>query len=112
MVEGPPGCPSGPSITCSGSTLAGDFGPLHRGPISRPYPTREPLLIGAPRAGSAEPTDGQAIAASSTTIRNCIQCRQETITLYPRYSSTAPAATIARYFVEQVSLRLGRGWSL
>ena len=89
MVEGPPGCPSGPSITCSSSTLAGDFGPLHRGPISRPYPTREPLLIGAPRAGSAEPTDGQAIAASSTTIRNCIQCRQETITLYPRYSTFA-----------------------
>src|SRR5436853_4140211 len=81
MVEGPPGCPSGPSITCSSSTLAGDFGPLHRGPISRPYPTREPLLIGAPRAGSAEPTDGQAIAASGTTIRNCIQCQQETIKL-------------------------------
>ena len=113
MVEGPPGCPSGPSITCSSSTLAGDFGPLHRGPISRPYPTREPLLIGAPRAGSAEPTDGQAIAASSTTIRNCIQCRQETITLYPRYSTFAQhlLRLIARHFVEQVSLRLGRGWS-
>ena len=89
MVEGPPGCPSGPSITCSSSTLAGDFGPLHRGPISRPYPTREPLLIGAPRAGSAEPTDGQAIAASDTTIRSCIQCQQETINLCPRYSTFA-----------------------
>jgi hypothetical protein len=89
MVEGLPGCPSGPSITCSSSTLAGDFGPLHRGPISRPYPTREPLLIGAPRAGSAEPTDGQAIAASDTTIRNCIQCQQETIKLRPRYSTFA-----------------------
>jgi hypothetical protein len=41
MVEGPPGYPGGPSITCSSSTLAGDFGPLHRGPISRPYPTRD-----------------------------------------------------------------------
>ena len=89
MVEGPPGCPGGPSITCSSSTLAGDFGPLHRGPISRPYPTREPLLIGAPRAGSAEPTDGQAIAASGTTIRNCIQWQQETTKLCPRYSTFA-----------------------
>ena|ERR1700738_3345934 len=35
---------------------AGDFGPLHRGPISRPGPTREPLLIGAPCARSAEPS--------------------------------------------------------
>ena len=83
------GLPKRSFNTCSSSTLAGDFGPLHRGPISRPYPTREPLLIGAPRAGSAEPTDGQAIAASGTTIRNCIQCRQEAIRLCPRYSTFA-----------------------
>ena len=83
------GLPKRSFNTCSSSTLAGDFGPLHRGPISRPYPTREPLLIGAPRAGSAEPTDGQAIAASDTTIRNCIQCQQETIKLRPRYSTFA-----------------------
>ena len=69
--------------------ISGRFRTSAPGPISRPYPTREPLLIGAPRAGSAEPTDGQAIAASGTTIRNCIQCRQEAIKLCPRYSTFA-----------------------
>jgi hypothetical protein len=32
------------------------LGCLHRGPISRPYPNREPLHIGAPSALAAEPT--------------------------------------------------------
>ena len=32
------------------------YGPLHRGPISRPYPHREPVLIGVPLELLADPT--------------------------------------------------------
>src|SRR5262249_3440130 len=48
--------PERPSSTCSSPTLRAICGPLHRGPISRPYPHREPVLIGVPLELTAYPT--------------------------------------------------------
>src|SRR5262249_27975588 len=48
--------PERPSSACSSSTLRAICGPLHRGPISRPYPHREPVLIGVPLELTAYPT--------------------------------------------------------
>ena len=50
------GFPRRPSVPAAVPHWRAILGRLHRGPISRPYPNREPLHIGAPSALAAEPT--------------------------------------------------------
>jgi hypothetical protein len=53
---GPPSCPSDPLVPAAVPHQGAIYGPLHRGPISRPYPHREPVLIGVPLELLADPT--------------------------------------------------------
>src|SRR5262249_1898099 len=52
---GPPSCPSGPLALQQFHIKGAICKPLRRGPISRPYSHREPVLIGAPLELLAEP---------------------------------------------------------
>jgi hypothetical protein len=52
---GPPSCPSGPLALQQFHINGAICEPLCRGPISRPYPHREPVLIGVPLELLAEP---------------------------------------------------------
>ena len=54
--KGRPVCTERPFLSYGSSTLTGDFGPLHRGPISQPRPTRGPLQIGAVATASRTDT--------------------------------------------------------
>jgi hypothetical protein len=52
---GPPSCPSDPLALQQFRIKGAICEPLHRGPISRPYSHREPVLIGVPLELLAEP---------------------------------------------------------
>src|ERR1700750_1209595 len=54
--KGRPVCTERPFLSYGSPTSAGDFGPLHRGPISQPRPTRGPLQIGAVATASRTDT--------------------------------------------------------
>ena len=71
-IEGPPGCPKR-SFNClqqfhiNGRLLDSALG----GPISQPYPTREPLLIGAPRAAHRTDVMAKPSLQAIATIHDC-----------------------------------------
>ena len=54
--KGRPVCTERPFLSHGSPTSAGDFGPLHRGPMSQPRPTRGPLQIGAVATGTRTDT--------------------------------------------------------
>jgi hypothetical protein len=96
---------SDPSSTYSSSTFKRAIaGPPHQGPISRPHPTREPLLIGVPRARahrtdvmdkpSLQATEGQTASAESNRT-NC-RTRRVVLAFHRLHSPSAPSANASK----------------
>jgi hypothetical protein len=48
------------------------YGPLHQGPISRPHPYREPVLIGVPLELLADPTRWTSHRCRHRKLSRCV----------------------------------------
>ena len=77
------------------------YGPLHQGPISRPHPYREPVLIGVPLELLADPTRWTSHRCRHRKLSCCVmrpQClRLSKSGLYPLFklSTLDPLLTSA-----------------